>query len=80
MLQLKGKPVAEQIYSQIKTRLQDGLKAPHLAVILVGDDPASQVYVSHKQKACADLGFKSTMIRLPGSTTSEQLKKQITDS
>jgi methylenetetrahydrofolate dehydrogenase (NADP+) / methenyltetrahydrofolate cyclohydrolase len=79
MLQLKGKPVADQIYSQIKTRLQDGLKAPHLAVILVGDDGASQVYVSHKQKACADLGFKSTLIRLPATTTAEQLKKQITD-
>lgn len=79
MLQLKGKPVAEQIYSQIKTRLQQGLQAPHLAVILVGDDGASQVYVSHKQKACADLGFKSTLIRLPATTTAEQLKKQITD-
>ncbi len=79
MLQLKGKPVAEQIYSKIKTRLQDGLKAPHLAVVLVGDDPASQVYVSHKQKACAELGFKSTMIRLPDATTAEQLKKQILD-
>lgn len=73
MLLLKGKPVADQIYSKIKGRQ---LKA-HLAVILVGDDPASQVYVSHKQKACENLGFKSTLVKLSNETTQEQLVKKI---
>ena len=74
MLELKGKPVAEFIYSEISNQVaawpQKKWKAPHLAVVLVGDDPASQVYVSHKQKACENLKYQSTLIRL--ATTSSQ--------
>lgn len=77
MLQLKGKPVAESIYNQIKEKLKLSPKRPHLAVVLVGDDPASQVYVSHKQKACENLGFKSTLVRLPAATSEPELIRQI---
>ena len=77
MLQLKGKPVAESIYNQVRTRLKTSGLRPHLAVVLVGEDPASQVYVSHKQKACENLGFKSTLIQLPVTTTAAQLQQKL---
>ena len=77
MLQLKGKPVAESIYNQVKERLKSSRHRPHLAVVLVGDDPASQVYVSHKQKACENLGYKSTLVNLPAAITASQLEEKI---
>jgi methylenetetrahydrofolate dehydrogenase (NADP+)/methenyltetrahydrofolate cyclohydrolase len=46
---------------------------PHLAAVLVGDDPASAVYVRNKQKACEQAGFKSTLHRLPATTTQSEL-------
>ena len=46
---------------------------PHLAAVLVGDDPASQVYVRNKERACEACGLKSTLHRLPAETTQEQL-------
>ena len=78
---LDGKAVAEARRSQIKTRsekLRKALgRAPGLAVILVGDDPASQVYVANKIKACHEAGIESFEHRLPEKTTVEQLKKTI---
>lgn len=73
MLLLKGKPVAEHVFNELKAKLQKSEVRPHLAVILVGEDPASQVYVGHKQKACAELGFKSSLINLPTDVSAEQL-------
>lgn len=88
MLELKGKPVADHIYQKISDEFKKwpsmNRKAPHLTVVLVGEDPASQVYVQHKQKACEKLGFGSTLVRLPASITdsqlSEALQKLNTDS
>ena len=77
MLHLKGKPVAEHVFSGLKAKLQNTEVRPHLAVILVGEDPASQVYVGHKQKACTELGFKSTLIKLNADTTEEKLTNTI---
>ncbi|MEQ1722785.1 MAG: bifunctional 5,10-methylenetetrahydrofolate dehydrogenase/5,10-methenyltetrahydrofolate cyclohydrolase [Pseudobdellovibrio sp.] len=79
MLQLKGKPVAENVYSHIKEQLKSWTQKPHLAVILVGEDPASQVYVSHKQKACEAIGFKSSLFKLSDKTTEAELTKKIND-
>jgi methylenetetrahydrofolate dehydrogenase (NADP+)/methenyltetrahydrofolate cyclohydrolase len=79
MLHLKGKPVAEHVFNELKAKLQSTEVRPHLAVILVGEDPASQVYVGHKQKACAELGFKSTLIKLNSDTTAEKLTKTISE-
>jgi len=50
---------------------------PGLTVILVGDDPASQTYVSNKEKACARLGIHSDTLRMPPETTQEQLEAEI---
>src|SRR4051812_43624676 len=75
MLLLKGKPVAEHIYSRLKNQLSaSSVTRPHLAVILVGEDPASQVYVSHKQKACENLGYQSSMFRLQAETSETELR------
>ena len=73
MLLLKAKPVAENLYNQLKTELSSGAVKPHLAVVLVGEDPASEVYVSHKQKTCELLGFKSTLIKLSADASPEEL-------
>lgn len=78
MLELKGKPVADQIYQKITSQMAHrSLRAPHLTVVLVGDDPASQVYVQHKQKACEKLGFKSTLMQLPADTSEKKLTETL---
>lgn len=78
---LKGKPVAEKIFADIKKDLTDWEKKadrpPSLTVILVGDDPASHVYVGHKTKACHDLGFKSELIQLSQNISQDQLIQKI---
>ncbi len=80
MLELKGKPVAEQIYQKITAQLsQISKRKPHLTVVLVGDDPSSQVYVQHKQTACEKLGFKSTLIRLPADVSEVKLTQTLQD-
>jgi methylenetetrahydrofolate dehydrogenase (NADP+)/methenyltetrahydrofolate cyclohydrolase len=77
---LDGKKIAAEIKAEIKQEVQ-ALKArgvePHLAVIIVGSDPASQVYVRNKHKDCEEVGLRSSVIELPADTTQEQLKAQI---
>lgn len=74
---LDGKAVAAQIRAELKTqiahRLQQGQRPPGLAVVLVGNDPASAVYVRTKRQACAEVGVVSLSHDLPSSTTTEQL-------
>lgn len=81
MIELKGRPVADSIYQQITTDIEKwktlNWVRPHLAVLLVGQDPASDVYVQHKQKACEKLGFKSSLIRMAESTTEQELADQL---
>lgn len=78
---IDGKAVAEQVRQDWKIRA-DALKArgilPGLAVIIVGDNPASRVYVRNKVKACHDLGLHSELIELPDDTTEEMLLSRIT--
>ncbi len=74
---IDGKAIAAAIRSELKERVA-ALKAakgitPGLAVILVGEDPASQSYVSAKEKACAEIGLFSDDNRLPATTTQEEL-------
>ncbi|MFD1138585.1 bifunctional methylenetetrahydrofolate dehydrogenase/methenyltetrahydrofolate cyclohydrolase FolD [Paenibacillus urinalis] len=73
---ISGKQISEDIRSSITEEVQQ-LKArdivPGLAVVLVGEDPASQVYVRNKEKACHDLGFYSEVHRLPSDTSEEEL-------
>ena len=74
---IDGKLIAQQlrhsIKDKVKLRIEKGLRAPGLAVILVGSDPASQVYVGSKRKACEEVGFVSRSYDLPPSTSQDQL-------
>lgn len=74
---IDGKAIAQQLRSSVKAkvseRLAQGLRAPGLAVILVGSDPASQVYVGSKRKACEEVGFVSRSYDLDASTTQDEL-------
>ncbi|MBQ2977453.1 MAG: bifunctional methylenetetrahydrofolate dehydrogenase/methenyltetrahydrofolate cyclohydrolase FolD [Clostridia bacterium] len=77
---LDGKIMAAELMEGLKARV-DALKEKNvsvgLAVILVGEDPASQVYVRNKGKACEELGILSETIRLPENTTQEELENLI---
>ena len=74
---IDGKSIAaslrQQIAKRVAERRQQGLRTPGLAVILVGSDPASQVYVSHKRKDCEEVGFLSQAYDLPSDTTQDAL-------
>jgi methylenetetrahydrofolate dehydrogenase (NADP+) / methenyltetrahydrofolate cyclohydrolase len=75
---LDGKLVADQIKAEIvaevKERFLDkGLEAPHLAAVLVGEDPASATYVTAKEKACREVGFTSSVYRYPANITQQKL-------
>ena len=74
---IDGKQIAaslrQEIAAQVRARQERGLRTPGLAVILVGQDPASQVYVSHKRKDCEEVGFISRSHDLPADTTQETL-------
>lgn len=74
---IDGKAIADKLLQQIKqrveTRLANGKRRPGLAVILVGDDPASSIYVRNKRRACETTGFHSLSHDLPASTTQEAL-------
>lgn len=74
---IDGKAIAARLRQQIARRVverrQQGLRAPGLAVILVGSDPASQVYVAHKRKDCVEVGFESRAYDLPETTSQEEL-------
>lgn len=74
---IDGKKIAAEIRAELKTQV-DSFKArsgitPGLAVILVGEDPASQSYVAAKEKACSEIGIYSDDNRLPASTTQNEL-------
>ncbi|QWK12371.1 MAG: bifunctional methylenetetrahydrofolate dehydrogenase/methenyltetrahydrofolate cyclohydrolase FolD [Aquificota bacterium] len=78
---LDGKALSEKIRGdiaqEVKEYLSKGLRPPTLAVILVGEDPASQVYVSNKEKACQKVGIRSLSYRLPYNTTTQELLELI---
>jgi methylenetetrahydrofolate dehydrogenase (NADP+)/methenyltetrahydrofolate cyclohydrolase len=78
---IDGKKIAAEIRAELKERIQE-LKSdfgvtPGLAVILVGEDPASQSYVAAKEKACAEIGVFSDDNRLPAATTQQELLELI---
>jgi len=72
-----GKKIRETVRQKILKNTGTGRRAPCLAVLLVGDDPASQVYVRHKEKACAEAGITSKTHRLPGSVTQVEVLELI---
>lgn len=74
---IDGKAISAQIRAEIKEQTEEFAarcgKRPGLAVIIVGSDPASQVYVRNKRRACEEVGFYSEAYELPESTTQEEL-------
>ena len=79
---LDGKACSAVVEAALVDRIAACLKAgitPHLAVVIVGNDPASHVYVGAKIRACQRLGIKSTHIELPNETPELELRKIITD-
>ncbi len=78
---IDGKAIAAEIRQNVKHRvdhrLANGQRAPGLAVVLVGSDPASQVYVNNKRKSCAEVGFVSKSFDLPADTSQEALLAKI---
>ncbi|MFD1801634.1 bifunctional methylenetetrahydrofolate dehydrogenase/methenyltetrahydrofolate cyclohydrolase FolD [Mixta tenebrionis] len=74
---IDGKTIAQQVRlevaAKVKQRLADGKRAPGLAVVLVGEDPASQIYVGSKRRACEEVGFISRSYDLPASTSESEL-------
>jgi len=79
---ISGKEIGALVRADLKKEV-DQLKAqgttPGLAVILVGEDPASQTYVKNKEKACLELGIHSEVYRVPRDTTQEQVLKMVRD-
>ena len=74
---LDGKATAKKLRQQVAQQAAQLPRKPGLAVILVGEDPASQIYVRNKEKDCALCGFESFETRLPAETTQEALLDKI---
>lgn len=80
---IDGKKTSQDIKNEIAARVSEikaeGGKTPHLAAVLVGSDGASQTYVGAKVKACDEVGFKSTLVRLDATVSEEELLKAVED-
>lgn len=78
---IDGKAIGENIRAEVTTevqkRLMNGKSKPGLATVLVGENPASQVYVRSKQKACAEAGIESFGFNLPATTSQDEVEKLI---
>ncbi|MDG2208750.1 MAG: bifunctional methylenetetrahydrofolate dehydrogenase/methenyltetrahydrofolate cyclohydrolase FolD [Flavobacteriales bacterium] len=81
MMILDGKATSKAIQEEIKkivaTRMTSGQKRPHLAAVIVGDNPASRSYVGHKIKACEFVGFDSSLIELPENIRQDELIDEV---
>ncbi|MCF8462214.1 MAG: bifunctional 5,10-methylene-tetrahydrofolate dehydrogenase/5,10-methylene-tetrahydrofolate cyclohydrolase [Flavobacteriales bacterium] len=78
---LDGKKISDEIKQEIAEEVRllvaDGYRPPHLAAILVGHDGASETYVASKVKSCEQIGFGSTLVRLPSNVSEERLLAEI---
>lgn len=74
---LVSQSVKEELKSKVEARLSKGLKKPHLAAILIGNNGASETYVASKVKSCEEVGFTSTLIRLDASISQDDLLQEI---
>lgn len=71
---IDGKALAQEIRAELKTKIEQLQRKPGLAVVIVGDDPASRIYVRNKIKACGELGIRSYAYELPASATQEEVE------
>ncbi|MEM7012459.1 MAG: bifunctional methylenetetrahydrofolate dehydrogenase/methenyltetrahydrofolate cyclohydrolase FolD [Verrucomicrobiota bacterium] len=79
---IRGAEVAAAVYEEVKRDLEalkSGGKTPGLAVVLVGDDPASRAYVGMKDKKCQELGFHSQKVEMDASITQQQLLEKVAE-
>lgn len=78
-IRMLGKEVAAAVEADLQAEMASSGLKPGLAVILVGEDPASQIYVRHKEAACQRLGFHSEMVNLSADTSQDRLLHVISD-
>jgi methylenetetrahydrofolate dehydrogenase (NADP+)/methenyltetrahydrofolate cyclohydrolase len=71
--------IKQEIKTDVERLLSAGKKRPHLAAILVGSDAASEVYVGHKVKACAEVGFESTLVRMPETISEDEVLAKVAE-
>lgn len=71
---LDGKALAATIRAEIKAKIEKATIIPALAVVIVGDDPASKIYVRNKVKACADVGMRSLVFELPADSSQQEVE------
>jgi methylenetetrahydrofolate dehydrogenase (NADP+)/methenyltetrahydrofolate cyclohydrolase len=80
---IDGKKIASliklEIAAEVAQRVKAGRKIPHLAAILVGDNGSSATYVNNKVKDCAEVGFKSTLIKLENEVSEQELIDKVTE-
>lgn len=80
---IDGKKTAAEIKAEIAAAVngmkERGVRVPHLAAILVGNDGGSETYVAHKVKDCEEVGFRSTLIRFDASTSEEKLLAKVAE-
>jgi len=78
---IDGKKIAAELRAEIKDQVVAMIDAdtsnPHLVAVLVGEDPASQTYIASKEKACREVGIISSVYRMPGSTSEEELLETV---
>ena len=81
MILIEGKKIAQEIREELKADIKklknDGKNIPGLAAILVGDDPASKIYVKSKGKACNEIGMRSITEEIPSDISESELLKII---
>jgi len=78
---LDGKKIADEVKTElaqaVKAMVASGSRAPHLAAILVGNDGASETYVASKVRSCEEIGFGSTLVRLPADVSEDRLLAEV---
>lgn len=74
---LTSNNIKDELAIEVAKRVEKGLKKPHLAAVIVGQDGASMTYVSSKVKACEKIGFDSTLIEMPEDTSEDELLSKI---
>lgn len=71
---IDGKALASEMRAELKTKIEKCDRKPGLAVVIVGDDPASRIYVRNKIKACGELGIRSYAYELPATSTQKEVE------
>lgn len=74
---LVSQSVREDLKKNVEARIRDGKKTPHLAAILIGNNGASETYVASKVRSCEEIGYRSTLLRLPADIPEDTLLEHI---